>query len=435
MADADQGVLREQFIPQVLSLLSRPALRPETPTAYDEPVFLNSLIRRNPSFLEAAIALHQEGSLPANCYVVDLDTVRTNTQTLRDEAARYGLEVFAMTKQVGRNPDVLAAIRGGGIDACVAVDMQCARVVHRCGLRVGNVGHLVQVPRAEARVAASMHPGNWTVFSLDKAREAAQAASEEGYEQPLLARIHSPGDHFDHALGGGFPADLIVEIAEQMDALHGARFAGITTYPALIYNPERKQMLPTCNLGTLQQAADRLHRAGRDLLHVNAAGSISTALLEMLADRGVSQVEPGHALTGTSPLHAVRELAERPAAFYLTEISHRHGGAHYVFGGGLYISPVFPDPQPRALVAREPDLDSAMLISAEMPAAEAVDYYGILHPTDPNALQPGDTVIYAFRMQAFVTRAYVAGISGMHGSEPRITGIWTGDGSKAFWPA
>ena len=38
-------------------------------------MFLDSLRRRNPDFIEAAMRLHQEGRIPANAYVLDLDTV------------------------------------------------------------------------------------------------------------------------------------------------------------------------------------------------------------------------------------------------------------------------------------------------------------------------------------------------------------------------
>ncbi len=39
-------------------------------------MFLDLLRRRNPAFLEAAIALHQAGRIPGGCYVLDLDAVR-----------------------------------------------------------------------------------------------------------------------------------------------------------------------------------------------------------------------------------------------------------------------------------------------------------------------------------------------------------------------
>ena len=41
-----------------------------------------------------------------------------------------------------------------------------------------------------------------------------------------------------------------------------------------------------------------------------------------LAAGGATQLEPGHGLTGTTPLHARTALPERPAMLYLTEVSH-----------------------------------------------------------------------------------------------------------------
>ena len=74
-----------------------------------------------------------------------------------------------------------------------------------------------------------------------------------------------------------------------------------------------------------------------------------------LAEAGATQVEPGHGLTGTTPLHAVEDLPELPAVVYVSEVSHLHGGEAYCFGGGLYIDPVFPDYPVKAIVSREPD--------------------------------------------------------------------------------
>jgi predicted amino acid racemase len=106
-------------------------------------MFLKPLLERNPSFLDATIELHRAGQLPANCYVLDLDAVRDNAATLQAEADRLGLEMFAMTKQIGRNPAALAALRAAGLNQAVAVDMACARVLHREGMELGHIGHLV----------------------------------------------------------------------------------------------------------------------------------------------------------------------------------------------------------------------------------------------------------------------------------------------------
>jgi hypothetical protein len=42
--------------------------------------------------------------------------------------------------------------------------------------------------------------------------------------------------------------------------------------------------------------------------------------------------------------------------------------------------------------------------------------------------------VFGFRAQAFVTRAYAAGIAGVSSAAPRMTGIWTVDGREASWP-
>jgi predicted amino acid racemase len=371
------------------------------------------------------VELHRAGELPANSYVLDLDAVRANAGLLRAEADRLGLELFAMTKQVGRNPAFLAALRDAGVDSCVAVDMACARVVHREGLRVGHIGHLVQIPVGEAGAAAAMRPLNWTVFSEDKAREAAAAAVAVGYEQDLLARIHAPADTFYSGHEGGFVAGEVQRVAELLDGLEGGRFAGITTFPALLYDASAQRVTPTPNLSTLARAAAELGSGVR----VNAPGTTSVEVLELLAEHGATQVEPGHALTGTTPLHAVRDLPEVPAALYLSEVSHQHAGRAYFFGGGTYVDPVFPPYQVRAWVGDR-------LIDAELPPPAAIDYYGQLVPDDGSATPgTGDTVVLGFRIQAFVTRAYVAAVDGVRSGTPRLAGIWTAAGDPAAWPA
>jgi predicted amino acid racemase len=399
-------------------------------------MFLEVLRRRNPEFLRAAASLHAQGELPANSYALDLDAITANARALSQEAARHSLTVFAMTKQVGRNPGFCAAVQAGGIDAAVAVDMADARAVRAAGLRLGHLGHLVQVPTHEAAEAASYQPDYWTVFSRAKAGEAAAASSSRGAVQDVLLRIHADGDTFYQGHEGGFPADQVTEAADYVDKLAGARFAGITTFPALLFSEPDGTVTPTHNLVTLQRAAARLRESGRTP-QINAPGTNSSVMLATLAEAGATQVEPGHALTGTTPLHAVRDdLPEAPAAAYVTEVSHLHGGRAYCFGGGLYIDPVFTGYQVRALVAPGGDFDSAFLADAEIPPPSAIDYYAMLTPADGNgaAIRPGDTVLFGFRIQAFFTRAHVVPISGIRDSAPAARGVWATDGTPALWP-
>ncbi len=392
-------------------------------------MFLDLVRRRNPAFVEAVFALHQAGEIPGGAYVLDLDAVEANARVLRAEADRLGLDIFAMTKQVGRAAPFIAAVAAGGIDRFVAVDMACARAIVAAGAKVGHLGHLVQVPFAEADRAAAMAPDVWTVFTHDKAREAAAASARAGRTQGLLARIAADGDTFYRNQEGGFDAADVVAVANAFEQLEGARFAGVTTFPALLYDAESREVRPTPNLGTIERAAERLRDAGFTP-QVNGPGTTSSEVMQILADHGVTQVEPGHGLTGTTALHLVRDLPEVPAIAYLTEVAHHHGGQAYVFGNGFYVDPIFPDYPVQALVGREPA--SATLVGAELVPATMIDYHAMLD--QPRPLETGETALFGFRPQIFVTRALVAPISGVASGSPRCAGIYAADGHPVSWP-
>ena len=88
--------------------------------------------------------------------------------------------------------------------------------------------------------------------------------------------------------------------------LPGVRFAGLTTFPALLYDPTSGGARVTPNMATLAKAAEtaQRHLGGDDqnAIQINAPGTTSTAVLAQLAEAGATQVEPGHGLTGTTPL-------------------------------------------------------------------------------------------------------------------------------------
>lgn len=396
-------------------------------------MFLDLLVRRNPAFLKAVVALHQQGKLPANSYVLDADAVRCNASRLAETGAKNGVRVFGMTKQIGRCPAAVRAMVRGGVRRFVAVDMEDARALYHNGFQIGHLGHLVQIPRFEADAAVAMRPDYLTVFSIEKAEEAAAAARARGVVQNVLIRIHAPGDRFYKGHEGGFPAESAVGIAKRIAAIPGLAFAGITTFPALLFSEEEKKVSGTHNLSTLEKTAAALRQAGFADLEINAPGTTSSEVVATLASAGATQVEPGHALTGTTPLHAVRDLPEDPAIVYLSEVAHVYNGSPYCFGGGLYIDPVFPDYPVTALVGPEPEKALGNRIHVEFPPATAIDYYGILHPEGRPAAS-GDSVVFGFRPQAFITRAYVSAVSGVEDGRPLVEGVWKADGSRSNWP-
>ena len=279
-----------------------------------------------------------------------------------------------------------------------------------------------------------MRADYWTVFNEEKAAEAARAAAAQGHEQALIARIQAPGDTFYSGHEGGFDAGAVEAVADALDRTPGGRFAGLTTFPALLFDEASGEARPTPNLATLREAASRLGKQGRRDIVINAPGTTSARVMAALADGGATQVEPGHGLTGTTPLHARTDLPERPAMLYLTEVSHFHQGRAYCFGGGLYIDPVF-EPYPlKALVGRDPEVALTQEVAAATPDPAMIDYYGQLMPEPHQRVSVGDTVIFGFRAQAFFTRAVIVPIAGVASGRPEAKGVWTTDGRPASWP-
>ena len=395
-------------------------------------MFLQPLLRRNPRFVEAAVELHQAGRIPANSCVLDLDAIETNTAGLCRQARRLELTVYAMTKQLGRAPAALAAMTAGGVDGYVAVDMACARPIARRGHNLGHLGHLVQVPRAEAAEAAGLEPDYWTVFSQNKAEEAAAAAHRLGRSQRLLVRVFAEGDTFYPGHEGGVALDDLPAMIDRIAGMGGAEFAGLTTFPALLFDSASGRARLTPNAETLAWAAEiaRGHPACPQTLEINAPGTTSTEVLGMLAEAGATQVEPGHGLTGTTPLHGVQDLPEQPAVLYLSEVAHIHQGVPLCFGGGLYIDPVFGDYQVRAVVAHDPSEVSTEPVPVDMPAPAAIDYYARLHPGESRTVAEGATVVFGFRVQAFVTRTFVVGLTGVSAGRAQVAGVWNGFGDE-----
>ena len=51
-------------------------------------MFLNTVLARNPQLIDAAVKLHQEGKIPSNAYVLDLDMIVENTKYMIEKAMK-----------------------------------------------------------------------------------------------------------------------------------------------------------------------------------------------------------------------------------------------------------------------------------------------------------------------------------------------------------
>ncbi|HYM49562.1 MAG TPA: alanine racemase [Candidatus Limnocylindrales bacterium] len=368
-------------------------------------MLLEFTLKRNPALVDAAVELHRAGRIPPDTFVLDLDAVEGNARILADAAEHLGLHLYFVSKQFGRNPMAIAAV-ARYIPRATAIDIREAARLHQSGAGLGNVGHLVQVPNAAIEPLLRWSPAVVTVFSYAKAEAVSRAASSLGMVQPILLRVCGERDHFFAGQEGGIPLEDAVATARRIrDQLPGVRVEGVTSFPCLLFDAARETFCATPNLQTLREAKAALEQAGIPVAQVNAPSGSCVATLPELVRLGATHGEPGHALTGSTPLHAVdHEQPELPAMVYLSEVSHTlPDGRVAIYGGGFYrrghprTGLVFSHGNPPLRLGVE-DLDPTQ-----------IDYYRFLQPgAGSNRISVGDPVVLAFRTQVFVTRSNVA---------------------------
>jgi predicted amino acid racemase len=397
-------------------------------------MFLERTKRRNPGLIRAAVALHQAGAIPANTFVFDADAFEANGKLLRGAAEDAGLRMYFMTKQHGRNPELFRRVVREGARETVAVAMEDARILHRHGLAVGHMGNLVQVPRPELeKVVATYRPEVISVFSVEKARQIDEAARRAGGHQPLLLRVHSREDVFFPGMEGGFYLEDLPAALAAIRRLEHVRPVGITTFPVLRYDAAGDAPAGTPNLEALKRAADVFEREGVEVEQVNAPGNTACNVMAFLRDAGATHVEPGSSLTASTTFHLYRDdLPEQPAMVYLTEVAQTWDERAYVYGGGFFIDdppvPLRESFRRTALVGSSADDIFDRELAWEGIGARgggsfaAIDYHGILEGADDVSV--GDSVVFGFRSQLFMTRAYAAVVEGCASDRPRLVGVW-----------
>lgn len=391
-------------------------------------MLLERVLEKNPALAEAAVKLHQDGQIPAGSWLFDLDAIAHNAAAIAAEARRLGLKTYVMTKQIGRNPMVTAVALHHGLDKTVAVDIQCARLLHRYRIPVGHVGHLNQIPVRDIPEVLDMRPDVVTVYSVEAARRISAAAEAAHTHQDLLLRVYRPNDVFFPGQEGGFRAAELIQAAREIQALPAVRIVGVTSFPVLSYDfTGVRETAFNPNMQTIVEAAEQLrNELGIEITQINAPGNTSISTLAMLREGGATHVEPGHGLTGTTPPQIVEpDHVELPAYVFVTEVSHHYEGKAYgIAGGALWaLMGGFLDAnwQMGGLVGSDPRTALANRLDYDH-LDQIIDYHIPLVPGDRANI--GDTVVFPTYTQAHMTRAQIVPVSGIQSGKPRVWGVF-----------
>ncbi|MGY6213220.1 YhfX family PLP-dependent enzyme [Cytobacillus firmus] len=379
-------------------------------------MFLDVTKRRNPKLIQSGVTLHQSGQIPPNTYVIDLDILGENVAALAEMAKNHDFTLYFMSKQLGRLPFIGQFIAEHGIEKAVAVEFDEAKTLAEGGVEIGNVGHLVQPGKNQWPEVLSWNPEVITLFSLARARQLSDAAVQSGRVQDVLLRVYAEGDMIYPGQQGGFRLEKLDEELPELAGLPGINVAGVTTFPNFQLSEDKKSMEPTPNFTTLLKAKGILEKKGITVKQVNGPSATSCETIPFLAEQGVTHGEPGHALTGTTPLHAYRDLHEKPAIVYVTEVSHQDQEQYYVIGGGYYGRSHLTG----CLVGNNEKDILNQYVKAIEPAPEAIDYYGAIEKPNGFQVSEGDTAVFSFRTQVFVTRAHIALVKGIQSGKPEL---------------
>ncbi|WP_244163099.1 alanine racemase [Paenibacillus pectinilyticus] len=376
---------------------------------------MEKTVERNAALIQYAIELHQSGIIMPDTYVIDLDAVSENASLMLQEANRHQIKLFFMTKQLGRNPIVSKELVRLGFEGAVAVDFREAETLYEYGIPLAHVGHLVQTPSRMIDRVVRMRPSWMTVYTVEKAREIDEACRKLGCIQNVILRVIDRNDVLYPGQYGGIRLEDLPSSIEQLLELKHIKVSGLTSFPCFLFDAKAGDFVATENVRTMQAAKLLLQdRYGLQMEQMNMPSATCTHSIEKIKACGGTHGEPGHGLLGTTPMHAVTNLVERPAIVYVSEISHKLDDKSYAYGGGYYQRTLIKE----AIV---PDAFGNLQRSAvHSPSLDSIDYHFELEGSHA----VGQSVIMAFRTQIFVTRSVVAIVGGLSKNRPQLLGLY-----------
>lgn len=382
-------------------------------------MFLKQLEKQNPELIDFAFELHETGQILPDTYVIDLDMIHENTKKIVSEAKKYGIELLYMTKQLGRNPIIAKEIEMAGIENAVVVDYREAEVFMENNLKLGNVGHLVQIPKEFLKKIVNYGTKYFTTYSLENTRDLNDAARAVDKKQKVILKVQDTRDDIYPGQVGGFTLKELDDQFEKLKSLSNIEIVGITTFPAVLFDEKTCSYGSTSNIQTVEEAKKIFKKHNADCSVISLPSATATKSIKLIKELGGTEGEPGHSLTGTTPMHALKDLPEKPAYCYVSEISHSYNDHSYIYGGGYYR---------RGHLKNAIVKDGDKVHSAEVLALDnsSIDYYLELN----KKFKSGLPVIMSTRTQIFVTRSTVALVRGLHKGSPKLVGLYDSQGRE-----
>ncbi len=383
-------------------------------------MFLSSLIKNNPSLIDYSFKLAKDGDILPDTYVLDLDTIVSNARCIKKEADEYNIDLYFMLKQIGRNPLVAKSLMDIGYKGAVCVDYKEALCMIDNDIHICNIGHLEQIPSSALNKILSSNVNYVTVYSLANIKQINETCKKLNINQKLLIRLTDDDSCVYSGQVGGFNTSYLDELIEEIAKLDNVSIGGLTIFPGLLYDSNKKEICPTDNIKALNRGLEICRRHNLNNLNINIPSATCKASIKLIHDLGGTSGEPGHGLSGTTPLHKDSVQKEKVGYCYVSEISHNFKDKSYCYGGGNYRRGHMHE----VLVGT--CLNDASLCTISAPSDDSIDYH---FEIDRN-FDVGKTCIMCFRTQIFTTRSHVAVVKGLSSTSPSLIGLYDSFGKK-----
>lgn len=382
-------------------------------------MYLDNVLANTEEMLETTMKLHQDGKIPVNSWIINLDQIAHNARNLSKTASDNGLKTYIMSKQHNRNPYINALAMKMGMGGVVAVDFQGALACRDYQIPLAHAGHLNQIPRHLIREVLQLSPEVMTVYSFKQAQWINDACEDLGIIQDILIRVYGDPDYVFIGQEGGFHLNEVPQFIDKVNKLKHISLVGATAFPCLHYNGSGDEKItPTINVQAINEALKIMKNKGIEIKQVNMPGNTSSAEMALLKELGATHVEPGNSLLGTSPNHAFHQnMAESTAVGYLSEISHFYGNTAYAYGGGCYHTN-YSDQMFAFIGSNWSDAKAQGKVLYNHDIVQDIDYHMQFIPGLDQKITIGDSVVSSYRTQMHMTRSYHVAISGISGERP-----------------
>jgi len=378
-------------------------------------MFLERLQQNNPKLIDASLQLFKQGAILPDTYVLDYDMIMENGRIMKQEADKYGIHLYYMLKQIGRNPLIAKGLDELGFDGCVAVDYKEALVMKQAKTKIAHLGHLIQIPTYALESLLETKPHIITVYSYEKIEQINAVCQKLGFVQNIMLRITDDDSALYSGQIGGFNSNILEELVKKIEKLSNVKVAGLTVFPALLFNKDK--IAPTDNMKAMNRAIEKMKKLGYENLEINVPSCSCYDSMKLIASIGGTSAEPGHGLTGTTPLHKISEQPEKVGYIYVSEVSHNFKDKAYCYGGGHYRRGHLD----KALVGYEKQMDHVVA-----PDDDSIDYHFELQHNH----EIGQPVLMCFRTQLFTTRSNVAVVKGIQSGKPELMCLYNSLGEK-----